>query len=66
MPEFTTRKYDGDDQYSWAVFRSKDVKGKRGVIFYGEAKPAMSGMSRSSAQHQAKFLNSEEVLRGKT
>jgi hypothetical protein len=48
---YTTRKYDGDDSYSWAVFRKSDLpKGHRGIVFYGEAQPAVSGCSRSEAQ----------------
>lgn len=46
----TVRKFNGDDDYSWAVFRSKDVKGLgRGVVFYGQATPIVSGCSRREA-----------------
>ena len=47
---YTIRKYDGDDRYSWAVFRSADVKGLGSVIFYGDAKPLCTGMSKSEAE----------------
>ena len=47
--KWTIRKYDGDDQYSWAVFRMKDVKGMGNQIFYGEATPLVCGESRACA-----------------
>jgi hypothetical protein len=49
---YTIKKFNGDDQYSWAVFRAADVKGMRSPIFYGDAQPVMNGMSRSEAQYQ--------------
>jgi|TARA_R110002126_G_scaffold122035_3_gene263641 hypothetical protein len=54
--KYSVKKFNGDDQYSWAVFRAQDVKGMRSPIFYGQASPVMSGMSRSSAQYQKKIL----------
>jgi len=55
--KFTTRKFNGDDRYSWAVFRKEDLpKGHRGIVFYGEARPVVSGLSRSSASYYAKTL----------
>jgi hypothetical protein len=55
---YTIRKYDGDDCYSWAVFKKTDLcKGQRGIVFYGEAKPAVSGCSRSEAVHYRDSLN---------
>jgi len=56
MPKYTTRKYDGDDQFSWAVFKSKDVKGMRGVVFYGQATPIVSGCSRREANYHKRVL----------
>jgi len=58
--KYTIKKYDGDDQYSWAVFKSRDVKGKGSIIFYGEAKPVVCGLPRSEASHIAKRLALEE------
>lgn len=49
--KFSVRKYDGDDLYSYAVFRSEDIKGKRGIIMYGEARPLYAGCGRQEAQH---------------
>lgn len=61
MSKFTTRKFEGDDCYSWAVFYKADLpKGHRGIAFYHDARPVVSGMSRSSAQHAAKRLNAEK------
>ena len=54
--KYSVKKFDGDDMYSWAVFRAQDVKGMRSPIFYGQARPVMNGMSRSEAQYQKKTL----------
>jgi len=59
--QFTTRKFDGDDRYSWAVFRKSDLpKGHRGIVFWGEAQPVVCGLSRSSAQSYAKDFDKEK------
>ena len=50
--QFTTRKFDGDDSYSWAVFRKEDLpSGHRGIVFYGQARPVVSGLSRQGARY---------------
>lgn len=54
--ELTTRKFDGDDQYSWAVFYKADVKAIRGIIFYGEAQPLATGMGRDEAKSTANMI----------
>ena len=60
--QFTTRKYAGDDIYSWAVFRKKDLPaGHRGIVFYGQATPICSGMSRTSAQYTARDLAQKKL-----
>ena len=44
MNLYTVRKYNGDDAYSWAVFRKVDIpKGHRGVVFLGQASPIYTG-----------------------
>lgn len=60
MAKFTTRKFNGDDQYSWAVFKAKDVKGMKGIVFYGQATPIVSGCSRREATYHKKVLESKE------
>ena len=53
------RKYNGDDAYSWAVFRKEDLpKGHRGPVFYGESRrpPIVSGLSRSEANYHKKVV----------
>lgn len=46
------RKYDGDDCYSYAVFRKSDLpKGHRGIVFYGEARPLVCGCAKAEADH---------------
>jgi len=55
--KLVTRKFDGDDSYSWAVFNKEDLpKGHRGIVFYGDARPLVNGCSRAQAQHYAKTL----------
>ena len=59
MNQYTIKKYNGDDQYSWAVFRKADVKGMRSPIFYGDAQPVMSGMDRNEARYQKTRLEAK-------
>ena len=54
--KYTIKKFNGDEQYSWAVFRAQDVKGMRSPIFYGDAQPVMSGLTRADAQYHKKCL----------
>ena len=54
--KYSIKKFNGDDQYSWAVFRAQDVKGMRSPIFYGDARPVMSGMDRNEARYQKEYL----------
>jgi len=61
---YATRKFDGDDCYSWAVFLKEDIpKGHRGPVFYGEAKPIICGLSREEARYHKSNL--EERAREK-
>lgn len=53
---FRILKFNGDDSYSWAVFKSDDVKGMRSPIFYGMATPVVSGLSRSEANYHKSLL----------
>jgi len=58
LKQFTIRKYNGDDVYSWAVFKKTDLpKGQRGIVFYGEATPVVCGCSRSEARYHSENLN---------
>jgi hypothetical protein len=50
--KYSVKKFNGDDIYSWAVFRAQDVKGMRSPIFHGDAQPVMSGMDRNEARYQ--------------
>ena len=59
--KYTTRKYDGDDMYSWAVFKSEDVKGTRGVVFYGQARPIDCGLDRQTAIGRKNALNGKDT-----
>ena len=57
--KFTVKKFDGNDQYSWAVFRAHDVKGMRSPIFWGQARPVVSGLSRADAQYHKRQLEAK-------
>lgn len=63
---FSTRKFNGDDAYSWAVFRKSDLpKGRRGVIFAGEARPIVAGCSRREALYYKRTFEVHDlVVRG--
>jgi len=59
--EYTARKYLGDDEYSWAVFRKSDLpKGHRGIVFEYYPQPVVNGLSRNSARHYARSLSEKE------
>ena len=59
--KYTIRKFDGDDSYSWAVFKKSDLpKGHRGIVFWGEARPIVNGCSRYQAISYKKSLENEE------
>jgi hypothetical protein len=50
-------KFDGDDMYSYAVFRAADVKGMRSPIFAGQARPVRCGMGKQQADaYKARML----------
>ena len=50
--KYTIKKFNGDDQYSWAVFLAEDVRGMRSPIFYGDAEPVINGLDRNEARYQ--------------
>ena len=58
--KLTLRKFNGDDAYSWAVFYADTLpKGHRGPVFYGMARPIVSGCSRSEAQYHKRRLEAK-------
>ena len=59
MNKYSIKKFNGDDQYSWAVFRAQDVKGMRSPIFLGDARPVVSGLDRSEAQYHKRLLEAK-------
>lgn len=61
MKKYTTRKYNGDDRYSWAVFLARDVRGTRGPVALGYAQPVVSGLTQDQARW---YRNRIEELRG--
>lgn len=54
--KYSVKKYDGDDSYSYAVFKSEDVRGMSNPIFYGDAKPIYCGLDRHQASYYKKQL----------
>ena len=60
---FTTRKFDGDSAGSWAIFRKHEVKGIRGVVFYGEARPIYCGLTKREADRECAFMEAEEAAK---
>jgi len=60
IKEFVIRRYDGDDPYCYAIFRKRDVMRMGAVIFYGEANPVVSGLSRIEAKVYKQSLDKEE------
>jgi len=60
VSDYTIKKYDGDDPYCYAIFRKRDVMRMGYVIFYGEANPVVSGLSKIEAQAHKQSLDKEE------
>ena len=56
---YTIKKFNGDDNYSWAVFRAADVRGMRSPIFPGDARPVVSGLSRGEAKYHKRQLEAK-------
>ena len=56
MAKFVVKKFDGDDQYSYAVFDAKDVKGIKGVVMYGQATPIVCGCSKQEALYHKRYI----------
>lgn len=58
--KYSIKKFNGDDSYSWAVFRAEDVRGLRSPIFMGEARPLINGLSRMDATYYKKKFEQEQ------
>jgi hypothetical protein len=57
--KFATRKFNGDSQYSWAVFRAADVKGQRGILVWGCADPIVTGLTKREADYYKQKFEKE-------
>ena len=57
--QYVIKKFNGDSSYDWAVFPAHKVKGMRSPIFYGDARPVVSGLTRSEAQYHKKCLEAK-------
>jgi hypothetical protein len=64
--KLTIRKYDGDDNYSWAVFNALDIKGIKGPILYGQAKPLVCGCSKREAEYTKSLFENANLNGNKT
>ncbi len=56
---YTIKKFNGDDSYSWAVFYAADVRGMRSPIFLGDARPIVTGLTRSDAKYHKQQLEAK-------
>lgn len=54
--KFRVMKYNGDDCYSYAVFKAEDVRGLKSPIIPTEADPIVCGCSRAEANHYKRDL----------
>jgi len=57
--KYSIKKFMGDDQYSWAVFRAQDVRGMRSPICDPFVSPVVSGLTRADAQYHKKSLEAK-------
>ena len=57
--KYSVKKFNGDDSYSYAVFRAADVRGIRSPVMWGQARPVVSGLSRAEAASYKKRLEAE-------
>ncbi len=56
--EYVIKKFEGDDDYSYAVFEKKEIRHiKSRVVLYGEAHPIAMGLSRAEAKSHVRSLN---------
>ena len=59
--KFVVRKFDGDSSSSYAVFRRSEVKGKGNIIFWGDARPIVCGLSRREASYYRSKFEAEHA-----
>ena len=58
---YTARKYMGDDQGSWAVFRKADIKGlPKGIVVSERVTPIVCGCTRNEAEYYCKTFEKEK------
>jgi hypothetical protein len=57
--KYSVKKFNGDDSYSYAVFRAADVRGIRSPVMWGQATPVVSGCSRMEANSYKKRFEAE-------
>lgn len=59
VSKYVVKRFEGDDLYSWAVFYRSDVQGKGNIIFWNQARPIISGLSRREAGYYKEKLEKE-------
>jgi hypothetical protein len=57
--KYIIKKFNGDDETSWAIFRAQDVKEMRSTIVLGDACPVMRDLDRFMAEYNRDRLNAE-------
>jgi hypothetical protein len=61
MEKLAIRKFEGDDKYSWAVFKAADVQGLRNPVFHWQATPIVTGLDRGAAASTRDWLQRKET-----
>lgn len=64
MSNYVIRKFNGDDAFSWAVFRREAVNTIKGIVELGQARPIISGLNREMAEFYKRKYNgkSKEIF----
>lgn len=57
--KFAIRKFNGNSQYSYAVFRAADVRGQRGILVWGCAEPIVTGLTKREAEYYKRKFDKE-------
>ena len=61
-PQWVAKKYQGDDQYSWAVVDKRYLpNGHRGIVYSSlpDAAVSYNGLTRTMAQYYVKVKKAE-------
>jgi len=56
------KKYNGDDDHSWAVFRADRVKDLGKIVFCEDAPPIFAGCTKKEALYYKKCIDAGEIV----